>query len=359
MNINLSGRELWIDYLKVIAIFLIVFNHLVGYQYAEFFSSAYNIFHLGIVGHVALFWFCSGYLYKKIDVKDSIKKYFPRLIVPYLFFNFIGIFMGIILKHWKDFYIIIFSKRVFHYLLDYKVLSGIFLLYPNNRNAYMNSPTWFLVSLFIILVLFTILVKYTKNEKQLGISIFLLQVLNFGLVKFQVPSYFTINASLLGLCFFYVGYLFKKYNWKSYFDDKKYYLRNIVLMIILLASSIILFKSHYHFWFFGGSSSNNFILAYISTFSFMFFFIILTLMIHIESKLIYLVSINTLVVMGFDQYLRGYIKLILQFTGVYPHVNVFIIFINAVVIVLISTLFGIILTKYVPFLVGKSAPKSK
>ena len=42
MNINMKGREIWIDYLKAIAIFLVVFNHLVGYQYAEFFSSTYK-----------------------------------------------------------------------------------------------------------------------------------------------------------------------------------------------------------------------------------------------------------------------------------------------------------------------------
>lgn len=359
MNINMKGREIWIDYLKAIAIFLVVFNHLVGYQYAEFFSSTYNIFHIGIVGHIPIFWFCSGYLYKKIDVKTSIKKYFRRLIIPYLFFNFIGIFMGIILKHWKDFHIIIFSQRVFHFLFDPKVLFGIFFLKPTNRNAYMNSPTWFLVSLFVILVMFAILNKYLKDDKQLGIAILGLQVLNFILVTINAPSYFTINASMLGLCFFYVGYMFKKKNWKSYFEGKKHYFRNFKLMIILAFITIVLFFNQYHFWFFGGKYFNNVILSYVCAFSFMFFFVILTLMIKKQSKLILLISMNTIVIMGFDQYFRGYSKLIFKLTGIYPHMNIFIIFINACVIVLISTLIGMLLTRYVPVLVGQSKPKSK
>ena len=82
--------------------------------------------------------------------------------------------MGIALKHYMDFYTIIFSKEVFHFLFDFKVLFGIFTLHPTNRNAYMNSPTWFLVSLFLILIMFAILKKYTKNDKQLIISIIFL-----------------------------------------------------------------------------------------------------------------------------------------------------------------------------------------
>ena len=75
-NITNKNREVWIDYLKVIAIFLVVFSHLVGYQYKDFFPSTFTIFHIGIAGHIPLFWFCSGYLYKIIGVKDSVKKYF-------------------------------------------------------------------------------------------------------------------------------------------------------------------------------------------------------------------------------------------------------------------------------------------
>ena len=164
---------------------------------------------------------------------------------------------------------------------------------------------------------------------------------------------------MLGLCFFYVGYMFKKKNWKSYFEGKKHYFRNFKLMIILAFITVVLFFNQYHFWFFGGKYFNNVILSYVCAFSFMFFFVILTLMIKKQSKLILLISMNTIVIMGFDQYFRGYSKLIFKLTGIYPHMNIFIIFINACVIVLISTLIGMLLTRYVPVLVGQSKPKSK
>lgn len=359
MAANKKGREIWIDYLKVIAIFLVVFNHLVGYQYKEFFLTTYNIFHIGIIGHIPIFWFCSGYLYKKIGVKDSVKKYFPRLIVPYLFLNLLGIFMGIVLKHWKDFYQIILSPRVFDFLLDPKVLKGIFLLKPTNRNAYMNSPTWFLVSLFVILVLFAILQRYTKDDKQLGIAVLALQVINYLLVTFDAPSYFTINASMLGIFFFYIGYMFRQYDWKTYFEGRKNYLRNIVILVLTGTVSMILFKFHFHFWFFGGKYFNSAVLSYMSALAFMIFFIVLTIMIQRENKLVLLVSVNTLVIMGFDQYFRGYSKLILDITGLLPHVNVVVIFINALVIVLVSTGLAMLLTKYAPRLIGKAPKKTK
>ena len=218
----------------------------------------------------------------------------------------------------------------------------------------MNSPTWFLVSLFIIIILFTVLLRYTKNNKQLFICVLSLQIINFVLLTLKIPSYLTLNSSLLGLAFFFLGYIFKNYNLKRFFENKKDYLRNILLIIVFATITVILYKNRCFFWFFGGSYQGNVLLAYLCAFSFLMIFIILTLMIKKENKLIYLISINTLCVMCFEQYMRGFSKLIFKSIGLYSHVNVLVLFIDACLIVLVATLFGMILTKYTPLLVGKS-----
>ena len=95
--VSYSEREWWIDYAKTIGIFLVVFIHLitVNFSNVNFGANKLNFILLGTVFHMPLFFFISGYLYKYITPKIALKKYLKRLIIPYIFFSFIGMIVFI------------------------------------------------------------------------------------------------------------------------------------------------------------------------------------------------------------------------------------------------------------------------
>jgi fucose 4-O-acetylase-like acetyltransferase len=68
-------RITWVDNLKALGIFLVVFGHILPNQYISSF-------------HIPLFFFISGYLFDrdKYDFPQFFRKKFFTLIIPYLFF---------------------------------------------------------------------------------------------------------------------------------------------------------------------------------------------------------------------------------------------------------------------------------
>ena len=87
---NIKGRKNWIDWMKSIVIFLILYGHLFSYGYTYVYTFS-----------VPLFFFISGYLCKiETDYKIFWKKVFYNLILPMFLLSAICLMIDSALDIW-------------------------------------------------------------------------------------------------------------------------------------------------------------------------------------------------------------------------------------------------------------------
>lgn len=170
----------WIDIAKGIGIILVVAGH------TSFVPKA--IINLIFTFHMPLFFFLSGCVYeKKPDYySQQVKKLLLKYVVVSCIFSF-----------------------------TYSLISGVG--YTNYIQALLTSewkendpaiPLWFLGSLFIVKCLFHKV--NNRRNKQIIICSFIM--LGFLLSHFSFPIRI-LSSALVGLLFYWIGFLEKQYNW--------------------------------------------------------------------------------------------------------------------------------------------------
>ena len=185
-------REAYIDYLKGIAIFLVVLGHC--------WLRSDGIFWLIYRFHMPLFFCISGYLFNKNKkFKDFIKSKFKTLIIPYFIFFLISYITTItILKH------------------DMSIPEMLKNLILNGRYCSLvsNWAIWYLPLFFIVSNVFYFIAKI-KNKK-IFIAILVICMLVSVPVNNILKSYvkdgfipFSIQVLPIGIFYMGVGYLIK------------------------------------------------------------------------------------------------------------------------------------------------------
>ena len=186
----------WIDTLRGIAMFFVVWGHC---QKNNTFIRKY-IYSF----HIPLFFFISGLTFgesDKIPFKEYFKKKFKGLVVPYITVNVICYILWIVL-----FKLGIISK--FAYLENFL---GMF--YSNNKILTIPcGPAWFLLSLFVIDMMFYFFKKNCKSDFELGIVCAICGIVSFinSISGYQIRGPWHIEAVFTGIVFYYLGYLFMK-----------------------------------------------------------------------------------------------------------------------------------------------------
>lgn len=194
-----KNRIIWVDNVKVIAIVLVVLGHLfqgIGTAGIIKFTAPISFFEAFIYTfHVPLFFICSGFLYQKTTVVNSLQSYknnalkkITALGIPYLIFSTIS------------------------YLLK--------TIFADNVNAQANgflktifispdAPFWFLYTLLIIFLI----TPTAKNKKSAGVIfsvsvIFIITVLSTlsYIPNSQIYIHFVYTTSLY-LVWFALGIL--------------------------------------------------------------------------------------------------------------------------------------------------------
>ena len=133
-----NKRILFIDNARSIALFLVVFAHL----YDSHTKVALFIYAF----HMPLFFLISGYLHKDEMFKDLIKKLTKKLLIPLDFFFIIGYLYCVISSFGSNLEIITSS------------LKGIII----GKSITANPMLWFLLALFWVRILCTIIIKKTN-----------------------------------------------------------------------------------------------------------------------------------------------------------------------------------------------------
>lgn len=341
--VSYSEREWWIDYAKTIGIFLVVFIHLitVNFSNVNFGANKLNFILLGTVFHMPLFFFISGYLYKYIKPRLALKKYFKRLIIPYIFFSFIGMFVFI---QYKGLYTNPETLlSTIGTLLFGMALSDPTIVAPN-------GPIWFLFALFIVILMFSILKTYIEDDKKMFIAIIGINILLYVINILKINLYFSFDSALLGISFFYVGYIFKKHDLIRYFKNNYV---NISLAIILFILSYVVLVYNGTLGLRAGSWGGNILFSYLGAFAGIIMVIaISSILSKFQNKAIFLISINTLTIMGLDQILRHYLTIWSKSLGIKDLHPLFNAFIMAIMVILLAVVIAQILNKYAPVLIG-------
>lgn len=157
------------------------------------------------------FFFKAGF-HKVSENKKIISKSFTRLMIPYFIFLILGQFIYFTIIHPQP--LLVSLKDTFDQLLDTGSTSG-------------EGPLWFLLSLFLVRVLFNVLIRTTMSSLFIALSSMGI-VMSLYYLKIDKPLYLLTLFS--GMCFYSFGYLLKN----TQYLTKSLTIASICLFIITI-----------------------------------------------------------------------------------------------------------------------------
>lgn len=205
-------RIMWLDQARAVGMFLVLLGHAI--------SDKTNLRKYIYTFHMPFFFILSGMTFKTTDeikIKEFLISRVKRLIVPYFILNIImlSVFYINVSIGAKD------PKTIFELIIG--------TLYSNPKEYGMIAgATWFITCLFLTELLFYLLKRYFKEDKQLTLAILIMGVLGFAnsiAVGKKVPAPWHLSTVFTAVVFYFIGYLIMKHldkivefikNWKNY-----------------------------------------------------------------------------------------------------------------------------------------------
>jgi fucose 4-O-acetylase-like acetyltransferase len=191
-NVSVNGIILWIDFAKTVGILLVVLGHM---HIQEKYITVIFAFHM------PLFFFVSGYLDKNKSIKETFLKGVKSLLIPYLLLyaiSYLCWFSTIFVRRGEISLSNVFLKPLMGLLLG--------IGQDTNMSTMVAIPLWFLIGLFHVKMLHSILATVSKNNVWLyllGISLMVCTV--YTLAKTNIDLYFSLDSALLAIPFFGMG----------------------------------------------------------------------------------------------------------------------------------------------------------
>lgn len=169
MNSNNKPRTAWIDVLKCIGIFYVVFGHTCGN--IHIFKWIYSF-------HMPLFFFLSGVLFHPDkSASEFLRSKIKTLVMPYLLG---GLFLELLYRAVTGYRNGQLSLR---YLYDVACSTQKALLDGNINSLEFNSPLWFIPCLTVCEILLFIIVKIFSDEKYVFlVCLYCATVCNIGVI---------------------------------------------------------------------------------------------------------------------------------------------------------------------------------
>ena len=291
---TMNERINWIDWAKAFCMTVVVFCHLPQQE---------DTFYLQFLASVILstFFFISGYLKKRnLSLKESAKKYGYSLLIPYIIYN------AIYYPYWLiKFYIehgnITWSDAI-------KPIIGTILGQLNSSfSCELNGVTWFLIALFMMHIL-TDALNRNKHGKSIMLILSIITMILYGVNKYyHYAPYITYHGFIRCLCFFFIGNLFRQWNYLKSTNLPK----DLTIGTATLLLSLILFYWHINEEQFALHITLYYVVNLISVFAFVYLSRSLN---NIKSRLITLISIGTLLIFGLHRMMIGIIDYIIEKT---------------------------------------------
>ena len=238
---TITNNRHFIDNIKVVLIFLVVFGHLIE-RYIESSNTLMAIYMFIYIFHMPLFIYISGYLSKNLN--KSKKVFLKNLLIPYILLNIIWyilayIYTGevdlpIIRPGWTLWFLLsLFFWRItlkyvikIKYILPISFIFGILMGFIPNGSILSFSRT-------IVFLPFFLLGYYTDIHKIKNLfNRFNFGVCIVGILLFIIISFLISNKAILNYKFLYGSHSYKELGMNAYIG--------IICRVLLYISSIIL-----------------------------------------------------------------------------------------------------------------------
>lgn len=340
-------RPNWIDYSKVLMIYLVVLGHyttVMGLPFKP--SGVYNMMKIITLFHMPFFFMVSGYLYKNISVKKTIKKGWVQLMKPYFLMCLISCS------------IIAFFYLLCHELSLYNAATLVIGIITSSDSPHSvwnwSSPLWFCYSLFIIKVAVA-LFQNVANHKLVKWAGYIALMIGSVYVLYKgncMP--FHLDSSLVGFLFFIFGFFLKDIITRVASSPIKIRIMTIALMLLIevitaftnldysqkadLSINVCRFGPKPLLFVISGVCGSLMVLLLMS---------LITVNSRTIKKIILQISNGTIVILGFHW---GIYKLF--FSWWLSSYNVIVAFVIALVVLLICYLLILLSSKYWPALLG-------
>lgn len=159
-NIIIPNRLNWIDWAKTLAITFVVFGH-IPMEKGNFIQSFIVVFHM------PLFFYISGFLTKKeYPNKDTFKKYWHTLGIPYIIYNII------FYPYWVIRHVIDYPNAGWYDFIK-PIIGTVMLQHKTPYYESLNGVTWFVSSLLIMKLILALCNKYKCKILVIGLLFFL------------------------------------------------------------------------------------------------------------------------------------------------------------------------------------------
>ena len=186
----------WLDTLRGLAMFFVIWGHTFPNNKGLVRKYIYSF-------HMPLFFLISGITYKDEDLstKEFIIKKIKSFVIPYIIMNIISYVIFYILFRFG----IIDNFEPFNWFIG--------ILYAHDEVFTIPcGPSWFLLVLFLVEILFYYFKRIFDKDGTLGIAVSVCGIISYvnSLSEYQVYTPWHLEAVLTGIVFYYIGYLISK-----------------------------------------------------------------------------------------------------------------------------------------------------
>lgn len=215
----------WIDSLRGLGMFFVIWGHAYPTNESPIRKFIYSF-------HMPFFFFLSGINSRKdleLDFKTFLLKKIKTLIVPYFILNIIGIIIHLVLSHFG----IVDSVSLVEMLLGIIYSHDIVLPTPL-------GPTWFFATLFLVQVLFYLINKVARDDRDLFYMTGICALIGYlnSISKYEIYGPWHIESVFTAVFFYFLGYIFMK---NVHVFDKLFNKKKLMFVLGVFALFISLF----------------------------------------------------------------------------------------------------------------------
>ncbi|MBQ6078918.1 MAG: acyltransferase family protein [Muribaculaceae bacterium] len=304
-----TDRINWIDWLKVFAMFLVVYAHIDTQSIANRVIFSF---------HMPLFFMISGFLYKQRSIKDECKVVFRSLFVPYIILSLL---------------LLPFCKGAIGKYVLYISIGSL------ENVPLLIRPMWFVFSLAMIRLFSSLFGSFQRNVIAAIIALIAFIILSFSSLIPEETDWLQFNTTLMAFPFFVFGRSLNKYF--NYIIKYKWVIMALSLPFFYLATAngdVNMFRC---------TTGNNMLLFYLNALFLSFFCLLAfqTFFSKLSSSVIKTTSMGLIVILASHLLV---IMMVDKFTFHTLH--------PAVLTILVMGIgFGLswITLRYFPFILGK------
>lgn len=200
----MKQRNKQMDVLLCLGIVLVILGHVGANSWKTKLFDWFVIYSF----HMPLFFFISGYFYRPEREKEygkSVLRMVEKFVVPYYAWNLVYAVIAFALK----------DAELVRFNLDKSILNFIITPWTTGDQYQLNSPAWFLLTLFLVELAYITLHKFfafikIKNEYVLFIPFLAMGIAGGGMMVHGVVAggKLVLAKMLFGIAFYHLGHLY-------------------------------------------------------------------------------------------------------------------------------------------------------